>query len=334
MATQSTKSKAKSTPKKTTAKAVKPTKKVPTKSASTASKAKVSVKKVSTPKKTVSKSVTTKEVSKSKVAFLRRANPTKANTGTKYSWNGWLALLYAVQGAAILVFSKATEVVPITLSYLANDTLLSKAQDDNVFSPAVQNLFDLDLSYAVAGLLFVLAAVHAAAVLRRRSYQTQVATTTSPFRWLTSFVAIAGVFMLVGITLGIRDVAGLLVIAGFALVSSVVALVAEELARDKSGIIHKTFLYRVHFGAYFAPVLLLAGYFAASSVYDGTTPVYVNYLFASTVVLSFALTSILRKQLAAENKWADYIYTEKAYLVTTFVLVSAVAWQIFAGVLR
>lgn len=338
MATQSSKSKAKSTSKKTATKAAKTVKKTPVKvakvAAKTTAKTKAVAKKAPAKKVAAKKADATAPVKAKRFGFSRTASSTKVTKIPSYSWNAWLALLYAVQGAAILVFSKTAEVVPITLSYLANDALLSKSANEAVVSPAVQNVLDLDLSYAVAGLLFVLATVHAIAALRRASYQAAVATAASPFRWVLSFLALGGSFVLVGITLGVRDVVSLLALAGFVLVSSAVALLAEELARDKSGAIHKTFLYRIHFGAYFAPVLGLGTYLAASSLYDGTLPVYVNYLFASAVILSFVLTTILRLQLAAEKKWAQYVYAEKAYLIAAFVLVSATAWQIFASVLK
>ena len=342
MATQSTKSKVKSTPKKTSTKAVKTTRKAPVKTVKATPKAIAKSKPVKTPA-AKAKKVTPKKVSETSVAptqrfaFLRRSTSARSEKVTKipgYSWNGWLALLYAVQGAIILVVAKTAVAVPVTLSYFAKDTLLSKAEGSSVFSPAVQHLFDLDLSYAVAGLLFALAVAHAVAALRRTAYEVSVNTAASTFRWVVSFLAVGGSLLLLALVLGVRDVVSLLVIAAFALLSSVVALVAEQLARDKSGIIHKTFLYRIHFAAYFVPVVALAIVLAASSVYDGQLPVYVNYLFASVVVLTFALTSIVRMQLAAEKKWAEYAYAEKAYLVTAFVLVSATAWQIFASVLR
>jgi Heliorhodopsin len=341
MATQSTKSKAKSTSKKTAAKAVKSTKKPTTKTTKTAkaaTKSAVKTKAVAKSKKPAAKKVADAQAAKKqKFAFLKKRTVLKSEKVTKipsYSWNGWLALLYAVQGAIILVASKTAASVPITVSYLANDSLLSKVENDAVFSPAVQHLFDLDLSYAVAGLLFVLALAHAIAALRRRSYEAAVDTASSTFRWVTSFLALGGSVLLVAILVGVQDIVGLLLLTAFVATSSFVALLAERLVRDRSGVIHKTFLYRVHFAAYFVPIAALAVYLMASSMYDGTLPAYVNYLFASVVVLSFFLTSILRMQLAAEKKWSDYAYAEKAYLITAFVLVSATAWQIFASVLK
>lgn len=171
MATQSTKSKAKSTSKKTAAKAVKSTKKPATKTTKTAkatTKTTVKTKSVAKAKKPVAVATAQKQ----KFAFLKKRTTRKSEKVAKipsYSWNGWLALLYAAQGAIILVASKTAASVPITVSYLAGDSLLSKVENDAVYSPAVQHLFDLDLSYAVAGLLFVLALAHGVAALRRRS---------------------------------------------------------------------------------------------------------------------------------------------------------------------
>lgn len=337
MVKQSTKSKAKSTAKKPAAKAVKATKKVtkaPVKKTVKAS-AKAPIKKTTT-------KATTKKTSR--LAFLRRNTSVKSTSAgaprtrrlpfvAPRNWNGWLAALYAAQGVAILIASK-TFLVPVTLTYLAGDALASKAATSPVLSPAIQHLFDLNLAYALAGLLFVLAFVHAVvATVGRKAYNASVETTASSVRWVVSFLSVGGSLALVGLVIGIRDVVSLLALIAFVLLSTMAAFVVELLSRDKVGAIHKTFLYRLHFIGYFAPLVALAIYLVGASIYDGQLPVFTTWLFASTVVISFFLTNVLRMQLAAEGKWANYAYAERAYLLGAFVLVTSVVWQIFAGLL-
>ena len=345
MVKQSTKSKAKSTAKKPATKAAKVTKKVTkapvNKTVKTTPKAKVSVKEVKTNKSQkftfLRGKQSVKAVKAEKPAKAARNKSVRIGKLTALSPRGWnttLAVLYVAQAAAILIASK-TVAVPITLTYLAGDALATKASGLPEFSTALQHLFDLNIAYAVAGVLFALGVAHAVgATIARRQYESGIANTASSLRWVVSFLSVAGSFALVGLAIGVRDVVSVIALVAFVLISSLVAYVAELLARDKAGAIHKTFLYRIQFIAYFAPLVALAVYLVGSSVYDGQLPVYTNWLFAITVVVSFFLTSILRMQLAAENKWANYAYAERAYLLTAFVLTSSVAWQIFAGLLK
>jgi hypothetical protein len=246
-------------------------------------------------------------------------------------WNKWLAVLYALQGIAIAVLSKSV-FVAITALFLAKDSLLSKADGSTVLSPASQHLFDVNPAYILAGTLGILAVLHAAAALWYRDrYETGLQTKVSGFRWLASTFALSGALGVVALICGVRDIVSLAIIVTLVVLGSTAGYALELLNRNKQQL--STLVYRVYAILFFAAWAIIAAYLLFGGIYDGNIPTYVYYLFVSTVLLSFVLTSIVRLFNAGKGNWANYHYGERAFLVTTFVLVSVIAWQVYAGLL-
>src|SRR4029078_12621405 len=86
-----------------------------------------------------------------------------------YLWNMWLAVLHALQGAAILLLS-TTHTFPVETSYLTTSNISSQLAGQPVLASASRHLFDVNLAYLVAAFFFMsaLADVFVATKYRKR----------------------------------------------------------------------------------------------------------------------------------------------------------------------
>lgn len=292
-----------------------------------------------TTKKPATKKPTTKasanataKSSKFKSLFVRPRNGgAKASSDVNLQkWNMWLAALYAMQGVVLLLIGKSIS-LPIHANFLAKDALLDKL-GNGTLSSAVQHLFDLNIMYTVAVILFLLAFVHALAALWGRArFELAINARASTIRWWAVTIGMGGSLLLTALISGARDIVSLFVLAVLVILGVFAGRILELVNRDRT--VLGNVLYRIHFVAFFAVWLAIAAYLVFAGVYDGNIPNYVYYLFLTSVILSFGLTSLLRLQQTSEGKWASYPYAERAYLATVFVLTSAIAWQVYAGLL-
>jgi hypothetical protein len=69
-------------------------------------------------------------------------------------------------------------------------------------------------------------------------------------------------------------------------------------------------------------------------MYDGTLPGYMYYLYASLTLLVVAVALGLYMRLNLRGKWADALYTEKAFMGLILAAAVLPALQIFAGALQ
>src|SRR6185437_109831 len=99
-------------------------------------------------------------------------------------WNIVLAVLFSVQGGAILLFS-APYYVPVTLSYLTRDSLQSQLTGHLVTSMGSEQIVVLNLAYLVAFFLFVAALAHLLpATVWRSRYEAELRKGVYAIRWV------------------------------------------------------------------------------------------------------------------------------------------------------
>lgn len=297
----------------------------------------------STKKKSTSKTKTTKAAKKAAVqknsstkrlaVFRRRKSAaTKQVTAASLrTWHKWLALLFAAQGVAILIIS-ATQLIPVVANYLAIDTLASKG-GETVRVPAVQHLFDANVAYLVAGICFVFALSSLLAVtLYRAVYEQGLQKGVNRFRWTTLSLGLGASVVLLGLLVGVQDIASLLLLFALVIVVHMSAFGLELLGSNNQQL--RSAVSVAGTLAWLAVWVVLALYFVGAGLYDGSIPTYVYWLGASLLVLSSVLVSLFRKQQAGSGKWADYLRTERTFLAVNFVLITALTWQVFIGTLQ
>lgn len=255
----------------------------------------------------------------------------KLSAASLYAWNKWLALLYAAQGVAIIVIGVAYS-LPVTTSFLTKDTFTSKAGETPVLAPALQHLFDINLVYLVASFLFVAAITHILfATAYRNRYEKEISVGINRGRW--AGFGVTGALMLVTISLisGVQDVSLLLVLVGTAIIASLSGLAIEVYSK---GTPRRRLAYVIAWIASVLPWLVIGIYLLGANIYgSGNIPAYVYGIVASIFILFIAFALNVYFQYKGRGKWADYLYSERTNNILIFVAASALAWQVFAGVL-
>lgn len=277
---------------------------------------------------------TTKRVTMSKPAAVKvSTTTTKDNVFKKLNgWNWILALAYALVGVALIVYSE-TVTRSITTTYLTEDTL--SGANDTVFVQATRALFDLNIAYFLAAVVFVAALKHVlAATVLRKQYEADLHVSTNRARWLGHGIgdglAIAGV----GLIVGISDLATLFAISTFVFLSTVAVISAH----NHIGSSHKTSRLAYWSGALLvlAPWIII-GYALLSSNRLGAETVptdYMYYLAGSVFVLNMIYMYVERMRHKDKKFTSDYGNVEWSYMIIGFALKMTLVGIVFNYLLK
>lgn len=245
-------------------------------------------------------------------------------------WNKWTAWIFALQGIAIVMLA-ASRLLPISTAYLTPNSLLSNA---GTLVPATHHLFDISLGWLVAIFFFISAAAHAAiATVYRNHYSTEQQQGINRLRWLDYGLSSGVMLIVVALLCGVYDLMTLVAIFGFSLVASGMGLATEIYNQNKQ----QTSWLAFGFGcvANVTPWIIIAFYLFGANVYGtGHIPSYVYAVFGTMFVLMNGSKLIQYLHYQKKGKWANYLYNEHAYMILSVVTKTALAWQIFAGILH
>ncbi len=253
------------------------------------------------------------------------------NFESLYKWNIGLAVLFGLQAVAILIFSKSVS-LPVVTHYLAPDTLASQAAGHNVMALAVRHAFDIRLAYLVAAFLLISALVHFLLTTNlRKRYEKDLKQGFNQLRWIN--YALSSGIMLIAIAMlnGIYDVSTILTIFVLVVLLNLLAFLGEINTATRRVQRH-SFLGLITAGG--AVWLVVAAYIKGALLYGNGLPHYVYWLDVSIFVLTLFMAANIWLVFRAKGKWANYLYGEQIYMIISFVVKTALAWQIFFGILR
>jgi hypothetical protein len=305
-------------------------KKTPTKKAATAKR--TAAKKTSKAVKSSAATATKKGISAAieiKEVATKSEKLASLATAPFRKWNGWLAAILLLQGIAILLFSKGHS-YPVTTTYLTQDSLASAATGHPVYAAAMRHLFDANMAWIVALMLFVAAVAHfLAATWCRNRYEAGLEQRVNHFRWieyaLTGAIMMAGLGMLVGVT----DISSLLMLFVLTGVAMLTGLVMDYRKRVANWLV-----YGLGCIVGVTPWVALAVYVWGAFMYAGHLPGFVYGVLGTVFGLGILATINLYLQYKKKGRWADYLYGERIFMIGSLVAKTAIAWIIFAGVLR
>lgn len=240
-----------------------------------------------------------------------------------FVWNKWLAIMYAIQGIALIVVS-GPKSLPVFGTYLTKSTL-----PDGGMVHATQRLFDANIVVLVVGMLFVAAIAHALlAGMYRNRYEAELAEGTSRIHWLTFGASSIFLMVIISLLTGISDVSALVMVVALLVSQSVFGYWA---AGQKTAV-KQSYGIAVAISVIAWLVILFT---AVSAAIYGTHVASFMYGVYATAIIGFAAQGTLTySALKHKGKWADVYYAERGYLCIALITISAVAWQIFAGALR
>jgi hypothetical protein len=244
------------------------------------------------------------------------------------------AALYLVQGILVLVLSDPVKgVQPITSNFLAEDKLASSAAGHQVLVSASHQLFDLNIAYIVATFFFISAIAHLIiATWKRRVYEKDLNRGVNRARWIEYSLSASTMMVGIAVLTGILDIASLIMVFALTAIMSLLGLTMELRNQDTSSVDWANYSIGVLSGA--IPWLVLLIYIWNAHVYGSGVPGYVYWIYGSLLLLfaSFAINMYL--QYKKLGHWTTYLYGERAYLILSFVAITALGWQVFAGTLR
>lgn len=246
-------------------------------------------------------------------------------------WNVVLAGVFAVQAVLLWVFSTG-KTLPVNLNYLTTDPLQTAAQGKTVLTPAAHQWFTLNIVYLVVLGLFVVAITHLLlSTYYRAQYEKGLKRGVQQLRWLAYAVTEGLLLVTVGLLVGAQDIAVLVSLVALSTVKNLCLWSVERVdigmpARQKLGL-------SISGLAALTQYVIIAFYLFGGSVYGTGTPGYLYGLFVTGLVGWWLVQMNILLHHRRAGRWLDYEYTERTYLLVELLVVSVLAWQIFAGAL-
>jgi hypothetical protein len=167
----------------------------------------------------------------------------------------------------------------------------------------------------------------------RKKYEADLLKGINRVRWYEYGISASTMMLAIAMLSGVSDISTLIMIFGATLVMNLCGLIME---------IHNQTTQKTSWLSYVVGTIAGLGPWAVVGIYiwgsnqygSGQIPTFVYYIYLSLFVFfsSFAVNMIL--QYKKTGKWNDYLFGEKAYMVLSLVAKTALAWQVFAGVLR
>jgi hypothetical protein len=251
-------------------------------------------------------------------------------------WNWWLAGLYAGQAVIILLLSQ-TRNFGISTSFLNVDAVQSTTTGNLVLAPATEHLFDLNLAYLVAAFLLIAAVMHLlAASLVREQYDAWLKNRQSPLRWIDFSFSASFMLVAMAVAVGMYDAVSLLLVFGLGWAMHMIFMALEPAGPPKGKAASSQWLgYGVAIVAGCLPLLAILLYLLFANVNGtGHLPGFVYPMIISVLVLCGGLAGNLFLYLRQTGPWKQYLFTERNFIVLGLVVKSALAWQLFFGVLK
>lgn len=228
----------------------------------------------------------------------------------------------AVEGLYMLAASNALA-LPITAAFLSTDPVQAKGP-----TPP-ETLFSLRIGPTVAVFLLLAAIDHALVAAPRVHvwYERCIDRRANYARWIEYSVSASIMIVLIGVFVGIRDVAAVAAIFAANTAMILFGLLMERHQRPG----------RADWSAFwFGSVVGLVPWVLIAS-YVAQPPTVPGFVYAITIVqfaLFFTFAVNMALQYAQIGWWRDYVHGEVGYIVLSLTAKSLLAWLIFANVLR
>ncbi len=247
------------------------------------------------------------------------------------AWNLRLGILLVLLAVAVVVAGNSAS-TPLTMHYLAKDTLTSEAAGHEVLGAASRHLWDVHVSWLVAKFLAVFGVVFLlAATVLRSKYEAWLDRGVNALRWVGLGVGGGSVALTVAMLSGVSDVSTLCLVFSSVALAGLLAGAVEFIG---SGRHLRRLLAIGALVAVFVPWLIFVRTFGGVMLFDGSLPVYMYYLYATVTLFVIALVLVTYMRLKQRGRWADTFYTERVFMALTFMLAVVPALQIFAGALQ
>jgi hypothetical protein len=233
--------------------------------------------------------------------------------------------LHLASFIAILLLSNDTS-LPVRATYL------TEAPGTGNFSDPV-NLFDLNISYMVAGFMALSAFFHffVSSPWIFPKYADGLGRHINKYRWIEYSLSSSIMIIVILQLNGVADYIALLGIFGVNVCMILFGWLQERYTTPGNGD-----MLPFWFGCFAGSIAWIAvglSLLSPKGPPEATAPGFVYGIVISLFILFNCFAIVQWKQYRAKDKWADYLYGERRYVVLSFVAKSLLAWQVFAGTL-
>lgn len=246
-------------------------------------------------------------------------------------YNKWLSIIFVAQTAVLLILSVGRS-LPLIVSYLGIDALQTQAQGSPVYASGIQSTYDINLTVLVALFLLMPALVYGLAATKfRKPYEKDLGNRVNRLRWID--FALSGGLMVVsvGLLVGVRDLATLLMLFCLTAFTYVFWLITEQRNDNRR---YDWYSFTAGCVAGLVPWIVMAIYLLSDHIYGSAPPMYVFWAYCSTFLLFGCLAANLCLQTRRYKNWVHYLFSERMFMLLGLIVKTALAWQIFAGVLH
>jgi len=247
------------------------------------------------------------------------------------AWNLCLAVVFVLQAIAVLVFSHNAN-VPVVTHYLTTDSLASQAAGHTILSSAVRKLFDVNIGYLVAAFLFLSAIIHGLmASLWRKEYEKDLKQRVNKIRWFDYGLSGGLALIVVALLNGMYDISSLFMLFILVVFVCGLALFGESHTTTPGGKM-RTYVAVLVAGI---SAWLTIGLYVAGAIIHGTGLGHYVYVIDAVIgLVSLGIVGNLYLVLRAQKRWTDYLFGERVFMLLSFAAKTALAWLIFADLLK
>lgn len=297
----------------------KSTTKAKTKTAAAAKKTTAKTAKKKTSTKVVKKSVKKPAAQQTKAAKSNVKTKNKTPVAPMKKIHVFGALLTAVLAGLVIGYGNDLN-VGFTTSYLVENTL---TQDGSLL-PAIRELFQVNLSYIIAGLL-IAAAVWRGLLATKLSetYENQVTKKFTSSNWLELSIFGSLSVAIVSAAVGVRDIMTLILIGGL-----VAAVAMLGYLTDRYNLIGKDTWFKK---SIITKSLLLPWLAIGVSVWHSDLYGFVRFgagtysLLLASFVVYLSIAAIHRRQITGNGRFKSFLYGEQIIAWLHLLLLSLVA---------
>ena len=256
---------------------------------------------------------------------MAAANPTEVpaeRLATLRRYNLIAGLFHLAQGIAILALANNAS-LPVSINYLM-DPPIPGARFQTV------HLFDFPLALGVAVFSLLSAAAHFWIVgPGKRRYANDLANKRNIARWVEYSISSTLMIVLISMINAVWNAVALLGIIGCN-----VAMILFGWLQEKYEEPGKGGLLPFWFGCLAGAVPWIAMFWLLISPGSTNEPPGFVYGVVISLFLFFNCFAVVQwLQYKQVGRWKDYLVGERTYITLSFVAKTALAWQIFAGVL-
>lgn len=242
------------------------------------------------------------------------------------NFNLVMGFLHFVQGILMIVLSN-DKTYPIFTNYLTFNIETSS------LVPDPQLFYELRFGPAVAAFLLLSAVAHfSLATFGYRWYVKNLEKGMNPARFYEYALSSSLMIVLIGMLVGISDLAAIILIFGLNAMMNLFGILMELHNQTTEKTDWTSFIYGSIAGI--IPWIVIVLYFLGSIFSSDAKPPAFVYAIIPTLFVFFNIFAInMLLQYKKVGRWKNYLFGERMYIVLSLTAKTVLAWQIFAGTL-